>query len=401
MSATGAGAAPVSMPGSVPLPAAALCVLVVFLSALIGALAPLALAVGPSPPRVRTGWFRVGNAFAAGFLSSAALVHLLPDADHALAELYPTITYPIAPVLAVAGACAVLCLDILLRHRRVVQDAAPDSSGMICYPHDMHSPGRAMPPAPSLHEPAAKQHAPGRAVGDDTPLLASRGTEDRGFDGTDGLIDAVALCSPCLVNHHQPAVDAASGQSAPTSLSNAVMPYILCVALSFHSLVEGLALGVSASARPQFVALFLAILAHKFFAAFALGVSLVSSLLPSAPRAEWYRMIWAAVGFAGTTPAGALVGITVSRVLVPRVARVAAAVMSSFSAGIFLFVAFGQLVADEFRCSCLETSDAKIPASSSTEEVSSNALSEKDAAIICAGVFALSAAAMSVLAIWV
>jgi zinc transporter ZupT len=406
--------------GTVAFPTAALCVLIIFMSALLGALTPVTLAAaGPAGRRTRAKWFRVGNAFAAGFLASAALVHLLPDADRAFHVLFPDLVYPIASVFAVAGACAVLCLDIALRHRAigVVQDAAPDASGMICYPHELHESREPQQHLQVRAQCRAVDRAQKQCLSDSptvvfcanenesAPLLDRLVQVDRLVIGTaEPLVDASATCSPCVVNHHPTVLhiaDDASGK-IPSTVSNAIMAYILCVALSFHSLIEGLALGVSASARPQFVALFLAILAHKIFAAFALGVSLVSSQSPSDSRAERRRIIWAAVAFAGTTPAGALVGLTVSSILVPRSARITAAVMSSFSAGIFLFVAFGQLVADEFRCSCMESSDTFDDLILSTDEQADvRGIPRKDNSLLCAGVFVCSAVTMSVLALWV
>lgn len=99
---------------------------------------------------------------------------------------------------------------------------------------------------------------------------------------------------------------------------------LLMVALSLHSLLEGLSLG--AAKQSEVFHIFAAILAHKGVAAFTLGVTWLPSL-----RSNWQYfslLSW----FAAVTPAGVLIGTGVE-------GSQAGSVMTALSAGTFLYVA--------------------------------------------------------------
>jgi solute carrier family 39 (zinc transporter), member 1/2/3 len=159
---------------------------------------------------------------------------------------------------------------------------------------------------------------------------------------------------------------------------------MLAAALSFHSLMEGLTLGVSQRSRRQFLALLVAILAHKFFAAFALGISLSSAAsTPAGRRAALH----AAVVFALTTPVGAAAGLCVSSALLPRAATAVCAGLGAVSAGIFVYIALVELVAEDFRCD--ETPEACLVGPGG----------DRDDVLLRTGIFVAAAVAMAALAL--
>lgn len=90
---------------SVPLGFAAGCVTVLFFVSLAGVLTPLLLSETHNSPRL----FFMSDAFAAGVLSSAAFVHLLPSATVRLSHF----AYPWAGLLALGGAATVHVVDVL------------------------------------------------------------------------------------------------------------------------------------------------------------------------------------------------------------------------------------------------------------------------------------------------
>lgn len=96
--------------------------------ALSGTLSPLLLQ--RSARRVRA-LFLLGDAFAAGILASAALVHLLPAAHDSFRKYVPNVEYPLAGMFALFGACAVYILDHIVTGN--TEKSAKSSSAMLGY----------------------------------------------------------------------------------------------------------------------------------------------------------------------------------------------------------------------------------------------------------------------------
>lgn len=334
-------------------------ILIVFLFALLGALLPLHVLTTSTGS---TTLFRYGNAFAAGFLSAAAFVHLLPGADRAFMHLFPDSKYPTAGLLALAGATAVFSLDHVLRHR-FSRTAAPDAGGHVqhCHTH------------PTSGSPC---HA---------SLVQQQKQEEEEEEDHK--------------HHHdeeQPLLPSSSSSVHPSQKTRAstspALPYVLAAALSLHSLVEGLTLGASILRSARFVAILAAIVAHKTFAAMSLGTSL-TTIVTNSPgsRAARNAAMATAFGFAALTPVGALIGVAaVTNWLNSRNASIVSAGLNSLSAGIFVYVAFVEMLAEDFRCG--EEGEPHGGGKRDNEQ--------EDDAVQRALVFVASAAAMSLLAIW-
>lgn len=270
----------------------------VFLLALCGSLAPLIYVT----PACHSRLLRVGNAFAAAFLLSAALVHLLPPALAALSARLAT-DYPLGGLLCLLGACAVYVLDVVARRRAHVQP-------------------------PKLQQ-----------------LPSSR------------------------------APHAAPAHSAAVAL-------VLSASLSFHALVEGVSLGVSLLRPASFAALTLAILAHKLFAAVALGSALTATA--DGDRVLHRRAVYMCVVFAAVTPLGAIAGITLLDVLPAHMSSLLLPVVNLLSCGVFIYVALVELLAEQFRYISLHDYTNLQP----------------DDSVLCAAVFVAAASLMSLLALW-
>jgi zinc transporter 1/2/3 len=118
-------------------------------------------------------------------------------------------------------------------------------------------------------------------------------------------------------------------------------PYLLLAVLSVHSLIAGASLGLEGAAG-AYVVILVAILAHKGFAAFALGVSFVEADLP-VPN---YRRLL--LFFACTTPFGVILGTLAASALEGRTAVWFEAVFDGLAAGTFLYVATLDLMSETF-----------------------------------------------------
>ncbi len=122
---------------------------------------------------------------------------------------------------------------------------------------------------------------------------------------------------------------------------DAVSAYAVLIALSIHSLLAGLALGAEAELSRALV-IWLAIIAHKTAAGFALGVSLARSGLAS-------RQTWPLVAlFASATPIGGLIGAVLDEFVEGRLGAGLEATFLSIASGTFVYVATFDILRDEF-----------------------------------------------------
>ena len=117
-------------------------------------------------------------------------------------------------------------------------------------------------------------------------------------------------------------------------------PMLLFVVLSLHSMITGIALGLE-TAMMTTISLFIAIIAHKGAAAFALGTALAS-----AKRKNNRRTIFI---FAATTPLGILLGTVLSDGLSSNWAKGFEAIFDGLAAGTFLYVALMDIFIEAFR----------------------------------------------------
>jgi zinc transporter 1/2/3 len=140
---------------------------------------------------------------------------------------------------------------------------------------------------------------------------------------------------------HAPSVDrfAARGEHEPAGAPGTT--YAILIALSIHSLLEGLALGAQRELRSALV-IFTAILAHKSMEAFALGVSLARRTAPGTRTGALLAL------FAAATPVGIVAGATVGALEGPAQLACEAAFLS-LAAGTFAYVATLDILREEFH----------------------------------------------------
>jgi len=111
------------------------------------------------------------------------------------------------------------------------------------------------------------------------------------------------------------------------------LAYLLAILLSIHSVIAGVALGVE-TAWSTFIIIFIAIIAHKGSAAFALGVSMrKQELLRS-------TMIKLMLIFALMTPIGIMFGSVFANLLAINSGQLTAAIFNAITAGTFIYIAF-------------------------------------------------------------
>ena len=135
--------------------------------------------------------------------------------------------------------------------------------------------------------------------------------------------------------------DEASVAEAASGSASSFAPYVLALVLSVHSVIAGIALGAETAAATT-AALFIAIVAHKSVAAFALGVNLHRAAVARA------RSVGIVALFAAMTPLGIAIGASLGLVLSDRGAQWFEGTFDALAAGTFLYIAVIDIVEDEF-----------------------------------------------------
>jgi zinc transporter 1/2/3 len=120
-----------------------------------------------------------------------------------------------------------------------------------------------------------------------------------------------------------------------------VYPFVLTLVLSVHSVIAGVSLGLETTLTSSFV-IFIAIIAHKGSAAFALGISLRDAEIPSS------RLVAIIAFFCCMTPLGIVLGTAFTSLLTSRMATGTEAIFDALAAGTFLYVGALDIVEEVF-----------------------------------------------------
>jgi zinc transporter ZupT len=297
------------LPGTLaPGVARALAVLLIFLAGLVGALLPWWLRSSPAADK----WMGRGNALSAGVMFGAGMIHLLGDAVEML-----TPPPPCDPGLHSCGGRLIKPMQCPASKRGVEAAAVYPlalllSTAGFMLTFVMEELGFWL-----LHR------IPESVESDD---FASDAVFDEGAV-TSGMTKAGSGHAQGVQQLQTGSQDIRTGSSLPTKV-------MLTVALSFHSVMEGMALG--AVPTEDVLEILLTILAHKSLAAFALGSSLLRG--QEEPSRLWF--VGVASCFALASPLGSLLAV-----LVDTETPFFAPVVLSLSSGTFVYVALMELLA--------------------------------------------------------
>ncbi|KXG39154.1 hypothetical protein SORBI_3001G339600 [Sorghum bicolor] len=171
------------------------CLAVVFAGTLLGGVSPYFL-------RWNEAFLALGTQFAGGVFLGTALMHFLSDADETFGDLLPDSGYPWAFMLACAGYVVTMFADVAISYVVSRSRTAGSSSGS-----------------------------------------AAAGLEEGKMGATNGTIS-----DPTPPETHGSDHSAASMLRNASTLGDSVL---LIVALCFHSVFEGIAIGVAGKAKPD------------------------------------------------------------------------------------------------------------------------------------------------------
>jgi len=118
-------------------------------------------------------------------------------------------------------------------------------------------------------------------------------------------------------------------------------PLILFLVLAIHSIIAGMSLGLESTLISGLV-IFIAIIAHKGSASFALGVNLVGS------KTKKSLIIKTIVFFSIMTPIGIIIGTVLDNIESSRISIWFEAIFDSLAAGTFIYIAVLEIIDDVF-----------------------------------------------------
>ncbi|KAG0582498.1 hypothetical protein M758_3G064000 [Ceratodon purpureus] len=131
------------------------------------------------------------------------------------------------------------------------------------------------------------------------------------------------------------------GAAATANLGDALL---LILALCFHSIFEGIAVGVASTKDDTWKALW-TISLHKIFAAIAMGIALLRML----PNRPFLQCCLYAFAFAISTPVGVAIGIIIDSTTEGTTADWIYAFSMSIATGVFVYVAINHLLAKGYK----------------------------------------------------
>ncbi|EYC03725.1 hypothetical protein Y032_0092g2590 [Ancylostoma ceylanicum] len=131
-------------------------------------------------------------------------------------------------------------------------------------------------------------------------------------------------------------------KSSPHAHSHGVRSITFVLALSIHSVIEGIALGVGDNAS-ETTALFLSLLVHKLIVAFSVGLQLART---HAHQLQW--VVASVFTFALMSPLGAIIGMAVQSAAANSFSKdLTVTVLQGLAVGTFLYVTFFEVLLHE------------------------------------------------------
>ncbi|CAK9166881.1 unnamed protein product [Ilex paraguariensis] len=258
------------------------CLILVFVGTFIGGISPYFL-------KWNEGFLVIGTQFAGGVFLGTALMHFLSDSNATFGDLSDK-DYPFAFMLASAGYLLTMLADYVISF--VYSNQKNGSSDH-----------------PELQE--GVENGKGSVAG------RTSHSQFQVHNSTDDHLVKAPLASA-------------------TSLGDSIL---LITALCFHSVFEGIAIGVAETKADAWKALWTVCL-HKIFAAIAMGIALLR-MIPDRPLLSCAAYAFA---FAISSPIGVAIGIIIDATTQGAVADWIYAISMGLACGVFIYVSINHLL---------------------------------------------------------
>lgn len=295
-------------------------VVIILAAGLLGSIPPLVMKSFRTPGHNLP---RIIRAISAGIILALGCIHILPDAVLDMDTLTPLMgdyPYNAAGACAVFGVLLMVAMDtvthtFLDKRAKAAVQAANASAAL--------APG--LPPSEAYlsYKPNDSTHPKL------SPSPVAESLEDCANQGTRYMRTAEPPIRDKIVQ--------------PTARDQTVV-FLFEFGCVFHSVIIGLALGVTSDDIQQVRALLIALCFHQWLEGAALGSFITRAQLP-----VWKGMLMVII-YSLTCPAGVAIGIGVAETYDPESTKAAAiqGVFNGVSAGMLLYVALVQLIAEDF-----------------------------------------------------
>ncbi|XP_038068157.1 zinc transporter ZIP3-like [Patiria miniata] len=281
------------------------------------------------------------NCFGGGVFLATCLLDLLPDVERQLSDVFALLDvrtdFPIAEFITAVGLFLILSVEqiaydckerasrgkdegAVVRVEENNKEKSGDNASQLIQDDSETSPllnhGAPRQSSPSHHRPTTDtdSDSEGSINHPSRNLGHSHGTQ---IDGTDALIQHTD-------NHDM-------------VTSSAFRSLLLLLALSLHSVFEGLALGLQNDVA-QLLGIFTAVLIHKTILALSLGINFVQSNLR--PR----TVIQSSICFAIMAPIGIGIGILVDQTYSSTARDLISGILQGLATGTFLYITFFEVL---------------------------------------------------------
>ncbi|CAI9088240.1 OLC1v1022520C1 [Oldenlandia corymbosa var. corymbosa] len=268
------------------------CLILVFIGTFVGGISPYFL-------KWNEGFLLLGTQFAGGVFLGTALMHFLSDSNSTFQDLTSK-EYPFAFMLASVGYLLTMladCFIIYIYGKKSNGSSSSSSNG--------------------------NNHRSESGIGKDSNI---EGASESAFQ--------VAEKS----DHHF------SGSTSVVSAASLGDSILLIVALCFHSVFEGIAIGVAETKADAWKALWTVCL-HKIFAAIAMGIALLR-MIPNRPLLSCAAYAFA---FAISSPIGVAIGIIIDATTQGTVADWIYAISMGLACGVFIYVSINHLLSKGYN----------------------------------------------------
>ncbi|KAL6313811.1 hypothetical protein AAG906_010230 [Vitis piasezkii] len=263
------------------------CLILVFVGTFIGGVSPYFLKWNET-------FLVLGTQFAGGVFLGTAMMHFLSDSNETFGDL-TSVEYPFAFMLACAGYLMTMFADCLVSY--VYGKGANGGDGDVELQENMQG------------------------------KSSSNG----------GNSESLAQDQNCTEVHFV---------NAPLRTATSLGDNILLIfALCFHSVFEGIAIGVAETEADAWRALWTVCL-HKIFAAIAMGIALLR-MIPDRPLLSCVAYAFA---FAISSPVGVAIGIVIDATTQGAVADWIYAISMGLACGIFIYVSINHLLSKGYTC---------------------------------------------------
>lgn len=264
------------------------CLVIVFVGTFVGGISPYFL-------KWNEGFLVSGTQFAGGVFLGTAMMHFLSDSNETFKELTDK-EYPFAFMLATVGYLLTMLADCVIYFVYAKQ-----SNDVLSNNRDLELQG------------SGAQGGKSRTQSEPQFQVHENGDSN--------------LSKAAIVN--------------VSSLGDSIL---LIVALCFHSVFEGIAIGVAETKADAWKALWTVCL-HKIFAAIAMGIALLR-MIPDRPLLSTVSYAFA---FAISSPIGVAIGIIIDATTQGLVADWIYAISMGLACGVFIYVSINHLLSKGYN----------------------------------------------------